>query len=119
MDRRTFAERSKVYFRHTDPSRYIARSWIRLLVSLLFWVGICIGLVLLGFPNAAFLFILIAVVNVVHVIYRLVRPRRTKSPEEPGWRMDPIGNYRWWNGSTFTDPPPGETPRKIGPEIDW
>lgn len=81
--------------------------------------GICIGLVLLGFPNAAFLFLLIAVVNVVPLIYRLVRPRRTKSSEEPGWRMDPIGNYRWWNGLTFTDPPLGETPRKVGPEIEW
>ena|ERR1700677_734103 len=119
MGGRTFVERSKVHFRHTDPSRYIARSWIRLLIGLLLLVGICTGLVLLGFPNAAFLFLLIAVVNVVRLIYRLVRDRRTRSPKEPGWRMDPIGHYRWWNGSTFTDPPLGETPRKIGPEIEW
>jgi hypothetical protein len=119
VDRRTFVEGSRFYFRHTDPSRYIARSWIRLLVKLLLLVGVCVGLVLLGFSDAAFLFVLIAVVNVVHVIYRVVSPRRSKSPQEPGWRMDPLGNYRWWNGSGFTDPPAREVPRKIGPEIEW
>jgi hypothetical protein len=36
-----------------------------------------------------------------------------------GWRMDDSGNWRWWDGSQWTDAPPGETPRKIGPEIEW
>lgn len=119
VDRRTFSERTNAFFRHTDPSRYIARSWIRLLISPLLLVGISVGLVLLGSPDFAFILLLSLVVGVVRLIYSILRPMQLKSPHEPGWRMDPLGDFRWWNGSAFTDAPPGETPRKVGPEIEW
>jgi hypothetical protein len=119
MDRRTFVERTKLYFGHTDPSRYIARSWVRLLISLFLPVGIAIGLILLGAPDVGFTILFFWVIGLFRVAYLIVRPRHYSSRREPGWRMDPLGDYRWWNGSAFTDPPPGETPRKIGPEIEW
>ena len=119
MDRRTFVERTKLYFGHTDPSRYIARSWVRLLISLLLPVGIAIGLILLGAPDVGFSILFLWVVGLFRVAYLIARPTQHNSRQEPGWRMDPLGDYRWWNGSAFTDPPRGETPRKIGPEIEW
>jgi hypothetical protein len=119
VDRRTFSEQTKAYFGHTDPSRYVARSWIRLLISSLLLVGISVGLVLLGSPDFAFILLLSLVVGVVRLVYSILRPMQFKSPYEPGWRMDPLGNFRWWNGSAFTDAPPDETPRKVGPEIEW
>jgi hypothetical protein len=72
---------------------------------------------LLGNPDVAYIFLAGLAVGLFRLVYDMQRP--TRSGLEPGWRMDPTGNYRWWNGSELTDPPPGETPRKIGPEIEW
>jgi hypothetical protein len=120
MDRRTFSERSRAFCQHADPSRYISRTWIRLVVSLLILVAFYSLLVPLnGITNAVLLFIIGAVVGTATGIYRHFRPAARRNREEPGWRMDPLGNYRWWNGSAFTEAPPGEVPRKIGPEIEW
>jgi hypothetical protein len=117
MDRRT---RLKAFFRHTDPSRYISRTWIRLVVSLLIVVAFYSLLVpLIGITNAVLVFASGAVLGAATAIYRHIRPAARRIREEPGWRMDPLGNYRWWNGSAFTEAPPGEVPRKIGPEIEW
>jgi hypothetical protein len=80
-------------------------------------VGVSVGMLLLGIPNAGFPIVVAAVLVIGNA---LSRRRKLMTPTDPpGWRMDPDGNYQWWSGSTFTDPPAGETPRKIGPEIEW
>jgi hypothetical protein len=120
MDRRTFSERSRAFFQHTDPSRYVSRTWIRLVVSLLVFVGFNSVLVVLAGARYTVGLIAIGVVaGATTAIYRHFRPAARRNREEAGWRMDPLGNYRWWNGSSFTEAPPGEVPRKIGPEIEW
>jgi hypothetical protein len=93
-------------------------SWIRLVVDFLVVVGVCVGLVMLGVPYAAFIIVLGAVLGTGRAVYLVL-----KSPEPPGgpqgWRMDSEGDWRWWDGSAWTEAAPGETPRKIGPEIEW
>ena len=60
-----------------------------------------------------------AVWGVAAGFYLRWRPQSSPAEGTEGWRMDPSGNWRWWNGSAFTNPPTSETPRKIGPEIEW
>jgi len=90
-------------------------------IDFLVVIGVCVGLVLLRVPYAGF-FIVAIVAGLVAAFGRalsLVMKRR-KPPEEPqGWRMDSEGKWRWWDGSAWTEAPPGEIPRKIGPEIEW
>jgi hypothetical protein len=90
-------------------------------IDFLIVVGVCIGLVLLGVPYAGFI-ILVIVVGLVLAFGRAVSIvlKRPKPPEVPqGWRMHSEGDWRRWDGSTWTETPPGEVPRKIGPEIEW
>jgi|SRR5271166_3412354 len=94
-------------------------SWVRLVVSFLIVVGVCVALVALGNPNAAFIIGVAAVLGTGAAIDRRLRPWPPGKRQGPGWRMDPSGDYRWWDGSKWTESPPGETPRKIGPEIEW
>jgi hypothetical protein len=81
-------------------------------------VVIVVGLLASGYPNAAFIIVLGALLGAGTAIHR---HRRPKSPpvDLQGWRMDDSGNWRWWDGSQWADAPPGETPRKVGPEIEW
>jgi hypothetical protein len=98
----------------------VSRTWIRLVVSLLLLVAFYSVLVVLtGARHTVGLIAIGAVGGAATAFYRHFRPAARRNREEPGWRMDPLGNYRWWNGSAFTEAPPGEVPRKIGPEIEW
>jgi hypothetical protein len=93
-------------------------SWIRVVIDFLVVIGVCVGLVLLGVPYAGFMI----VVGLVLAFGRAVSlvANWPKQPEEPqGWRMDSEGEWRWWDGSAWTEAPSGEVPRKIGPEIEW
>ena len=120
MDSRTFSERSRAFFQHTDPTRYVSRTWIRLVISLLLLVAFYSVLVVLtGARYTVGLIAIGAVGGAATAIYRQFRPAARRNRDEQGWRMDPLGNYRWWNGSAFTEAPPSEVPRKIGPEIEW
>jgi hypothetical protein len=92
-------------------------NWARLVVSFLVVVAVCVGLVLLGVPYAALIIVIGAILGTGSAVLRRRRPEPSKEPQ--GWRMDDIGNYRWWDGSALAEAPPGETPRKIGPEIEW
>ena len=95
-------------------------SWIRVVIDFLVLVGICVGLVLLGVPYAGFIIVVIAVGLVLAFGRAVSLAKRPKPPEEPqGWRMDSEGDWRWWDGSAWTEAPPGEIPRKTGPEIEW
>lgn len=120
MDSRTFSERSRAFFQHTDPTRYVSRTWIRLVISLLLLVAFYSVLVVLtGARYTVGLIAIGAVGGAATAIYRQFRPAARRNRDEQRWRMDPLGNYRWWNGSAFTEAPPSEVPRKIGPEIEW
>ena len=91
---------------------------IRLVVDFLVLVGFCVGLIMLGVPYAGFIIVVGAVLAIGHAVSLVVK--HPKPPEDPqGWRMDSEGDWRWWDGSAWTQPPPGEIPRKIGPEIAW
>jgi hypothetical protein len=94
-------------------------SWGRLVSLLLLVVGTCVVLVELGIPNAAFLIAGAALVGTGTVVARRVRPEAPAKRGGSGWRMDSMGEYRWWDGSKWTVSPSGETPRTIGPEIEW
>jgi hypothetical protein len=96
-------------------------SWTRVVIDFLVLIGICVGLVLLNVPYAGFIIAVFAVGLVLAFgrAVSLVR-KRPKPLEEPqGWRMDSEGEWRWWDGSAWTEAPHGEIPRKIGPEIEW
>jgi hypothetical protein len=93
-------------------------SWIRLVVDFLAVVGVCVGLVMLGVPYAGFIIVAGAVLAMGRAVSLVVK--RPKPPEDPqGWRMDSEGDWRWWDGSAWTEAPAGEIPRKISPEIEW
>jgi hypothetical protein len=118
VDRRTLAQRTKAYFGESLGGPPRKSSWTRVAVSFLIVVGVCVGLVVLGVPNAAFIIVIGAVLGTGTAVHR--RLRRPEPPAEAqGWRMDHDGEWRWWDGSAWTESPPGETPRKIGPEIEW
>lgn len=93
--------------------------WARLVVSFLILVGVWVGLVALGVPNAAFVIRGGAVLGTGAAVYRRLRLGPPRKRQGSGWRMDPSGDYRWWDGSMWTASPPGETPRKIGQGIEW
>ena len=96
-------------------------SWTRVVIDFLVLIGVCVGLVLLKVPYAGF-FIVLIVAGLVVAFGRAVSlvVKRPKQPEESqGWRMDSEGEWRWWDGSAWTEAPRGEIPRKIGPEIEW
>ena len=118
VDRPSLTQRTKVYFGFQSASPRRKPSAPRLIISLLVVVAVVVGLLASGYPNAVFIVVLGAVLGAGTAINRRRRP--PKPPEEPhGWRMDERGNWRWWDGFAWTDAPPGEMPRKIGPEIEW
>jgi hypothetical protein len=96
-------------------------SWSRIVVSFLIVVGVCGGIALLGFPNAALIIIVGAVLGTTTAVYRHIRPLPPKARQGKGWRMDRDGNYRWWDGSAWADGPDSSArdTRKVGPEIEW
>jgi hypothetical protein len=94
-------------------------SWVRLIVNLLVLAAVGVGLVMLGVRDVGFIWVSGAVVGTGAAVYRRSRPEPPGKRQGSGWRMDPGGDYRWWDGSKWTESPPGETPRKIGPEIEW
>lgn|ERR1700728_2749758 len=117
MEGWTFTRRTKTYFGLGPDLPPRKPSWIRLVASFLVVVAVSVGMLLLGIPNAGFPIVVAAVLVIGNALYRR---RKLMTPTDPqGCRMDPDGNYQWWSGSAFTDPPAGETPRKIGPEIEW
>jgi hypothetical protein len=74
-----------------------------------------------GYPNAAFVIALGALLGTGTALYRRWRPLSSPAVEPQGWRVDHNGNWRWWNGFVFTEPPTDEPPdkRNIGPEMEW
>ena len=96
-------------------------SWTRVAIDFLVVIGVCVGLVLLEVPYAGFI-IAVIVAGLVVAFGRAVPlvAKQPKPPVEPqGWRMDSEGEWRWWDGSAWTQAPACEMPRRIGPEIEW
>jgi hypothetical protein len=92
-------------------------SWVRLVVALLVVVGVSVGLVVALGPFGGIVIGVAAVVGVSSAVSRRSGSRWKRKGQ--GWRMHHSGEYRWWDGAKWNDPPPGETPREIGPEIEW
>jgi len=91
--------------------------WARLVASFLVLVGVSAGLVVVVGPFAGIVIGVAAVVGVGSALSRHFGPGPKCKGQ--GWRMHASGEYQWWDGSKWTESPPGETPRKIGPEIEW
>jgi hypothetical protein len=119
VDRRSLTQRTKIYFGFQSASPRLKPSVPRLILSFLVVVVVVVGLLASGYPNAIFIIVLGALLAIGSAISRRWRPRSSPAVDPQGWRMDHSGNWRWWDGSAWTDSPPGETPRKIGPEIEW
>jgi hypothetical protein len=119
VDRRRLTQRKKSYFEFQSDSPPRKPSVIRLVVSSLVVIVVVVSMLASGYPNAAFVILSGAVLGTATAVHRRWPPRASPVVDPQGWRMDHNGNWRWWNGSAWTDSPPGETPRKIGPEIEW
>jgi hypothetical protein len=125
VDRRSLTQRTKRYFGfRPSPSDAPPRtpSVTRLVVAFLVVVALGVGMVVFGYPNAILIIGFGALLAIVVAFKRRWRP---EPPEDPrGWRLDPNGKWRWWDGSAWTDgPAPGENVQQAGrsypPEIEW
>jgi hypothetical protein len=117
----SFTQRTKSYLGMGPdfPSR--KPSLTRLVVVSVLVIALGVGFASNGHPGITAFIWFGAVWGVGAGFYLRWRPQSSPVKGTQGWRMDPTGNWRWWNGSAFTNPPADQPPdkRKIGPEIEW
>lgn len=126
MGSRRFSERTKTYLEFSPSASYRPRkpTLSRLVLVLLFVIIVGLGLRALGVPGALFLTWSLSLVAVVTAVYRRWRPLPAEDPR--GWYLDSTGEWRWWDGSAWTDGPKadaGESSPQAGtsypPQIEW
>jgi hypothetical protein len=117
VDRRT--QRTQHYFGFGPDPPPRKPNFPRLVVKVLALVALGVDMVLVGYPYASLSIWVGILCGIVVVLYRGWRPEPRPTLGSEGWRMDPSGKWRWWNGSSWTNAPTNQANRKIGPEIEW